>query len=221
MTRVPTQKREYPKILIVEGADDKHSVIHLMKSHVDWPEERSTWPVWVDVGKSADQILATGYLTTEIKARNAEIIGVMLDADFNSVGRYQRIDQLCRTLFPDLPKDMPKGGLVIENGDGKRFGLWLMPDNTSEGDLETFLRFMVPVEKEALWKQACDFVEAAIANGAECRASHIPKANLYSWLALQDPPGQSPGLALSRRILDPHAAYAQPFVSWFRQLYQI
>lgn len=216
-----TQKRDYSRILIVEGVDDRHSVIGLMKNHTNWPEERSEWPVWVEVGNSVDQILEPGYLTTEIKASNAKIIGVMLDADIQAHGRYQRIQQLCATLFPDLPAHMPGGGLVIDNGDDKRFGLWLMPDNASEGALETFLRYLVPNPREALWKQACGCVMAAISAGAECRERHVPKANLYTWLAWQDPPGQSPGLALTRQILDPHSRYAEPFVSWFKQLYQL
>jgi hypothetical protein len=47
----------------------------------------------------------------------------------------------------------------------------------------------------------------------------LPKAFLYTWLAWQDEPGQHPGAALTRKILDPHAASAVPFVNWFRQLY--
>jgi hypothetical protein len=218
---VPTQKRDYSKILIVEGADDKHSVIGLMKSHTNWPEKRTGWPVWIEVGNSVDQILEPGYLTTEIKASNARIIGVMLDADTQARGRYQRIQQLCATLFPDLPAHISPGGLITDNGDDKRFGLWLMPDNTGEGALETFLRYLVPSQKEALWKRACGCVVDAISAGAECRGSHVPKASLYTWLAWQDPPGQSPGLALTRKILDPDSEYAEPFVDWFKRLYRL
>jgi hypothetical protein len=215
------QKRDYSNILIVEGADDKHSVIGLMKDHISWPEERKLWPVWVEVGDSVDQILAAGYLSTEIKASNAKTIGVMLDADVHADGRYRRIQQLCATLFPNLPERMPPAGLVVENDDKKRFGAWIMPDNTSQGDLETFLRYLVPDQQEPLWKQACDSVGAAVSTGAKCRDSHIAKANLYTWLAWQDPPGQSPGLALTRKILDPQSQYARPFVKWFRELYRL
>jgi hypothetical protein len=83
---VLSQKRDYPNILIVEGVDDKHSVIGLMKDHTNWPVERRLWPVWVEVGNSVDQILAAGYLTTEIKASNAKTVGVMLDADIQMAG---------------------------------------------------------------------------------------------------------------------------------------
>jgi len=57
--------------------------------------------------------------------------------------------------------------------------------------------------------------------GAACHESHVPKAELYTWMAWQEPPGQSPGLALTQRILDPQAKYAGPFVRWFRELYRL
>ena len=190
-----------------------------MKGHVNWPEERSLWPVWVEVGGSAEQILATGYLTAEIKASNVRALGVLLDADVSATGRFQRIRQLCSNLFPNLPGQMPSGGLVAENDEGKRFGLWLMPDNSSPGDLETFLRYLIPGEQERLWEQARENVGTAILNGAPCHAAHIPKANLYTWLAWQDPPGQSPGLALTRNVLDPQSIHARVFVKWFMELY--
>jgi hypothetical protein len=214
------KKRDFSKILIVEGPDDKHSVIGLMRHHIDWPKESERWPVWVEVGNSVDEILAPRYLTTEIKAPNAMILGVVLDSDVSARSRYQRIRQLCVGLFPSLPDTMPEGGLVAHN-DEKRFGLWVMPDNSSPGDLESFLRYLVPVEQKSLWKLACESVAAAVAAGAGCREAHITKAQLYTWLAWQDPPGYSPGLALTRRVLDPESSVAAKFVRWFRELYQI
>ena len=145
----------------------------------------------------------------------------MLDADLHVGGRYERIRQLCATLFPSLPGQLSQGGLVVENEDEKRFGVWLMPDNRSQGDLETFLRYLVPDAQEHLWQLACESVTAAVAGGAKCRDSHVPKANLYTWLAWQDPPGQSPGLALTKKILDPQSKYAESFVNWFKELYRL
>jgi hypothetical protein len=218
---VRADKRNYPKLLIVEGMDDRHSVVGLMKNHIHWPEEPRDWPVYIEVGKSVEEILAADYLSTEMKASHVTTMGVMLDADEYAIGRYQRIQQLMTGLFPTLPVTMQQGGLVIENLDGKRFGLWLMPDNESEGDLETFLKYLVPKEQDEIWNLACDSVKGARNKGAPCHDSHVPKANLYTWLAWQEPPGQSPGLALTKRILDPQSPYAGAFVAWFKDLYRI
>ena len=185
-------KSDYERILIVEGPDDRHSIIGLMQHHVDWPGDSKRWPVLVDIGKSVDEILAPGYLSAEIKQRTVKSVGLMLDADGHAAGRYQRVKQLCEGLFPELPNSLPASGLVSQHGD-KRFGLWIMPDNRADGDLETFLRNLVPDALEPLWRHACASVRDAIDTGAGCRQSHMPKANLYTWLAWQDPPGQSQG----------------------------
>ena len=218
---MPTQKRDYSKILIVEGVDDKHSVIGLMRHHADWPEARDLWPVWVEIGGSVEEILEDRYLTTEIKASNAHIVGVMLDADAHMEGRYQRVVQICSTLFPDLPAAMPESGLITENNDAKRFGLWIMPDNRSPGDLESFLRYLVPDEEQAFWQLSIKCVGEAVSSGARCRQPHIPKAILYTWLAWHDPPGQSPGLALTRSVLNIRSKSAEPFIKWLKALYML
>lgn len=143
-----------------------------------------------------------------------------MDADQNAKGRYDRIRQLCSETFPDLPRDMPAAGLIVENKeDQKRFGLWIMPDNITDGSIETFLRLLVQDEK--LWTMACDSVSKAVEAGANCRPTHRAKAELYTWLAWQDPPGQSPGASLAGKILDPKSVHAAGFVDWFVTLYQL
>jgi hypothetical protein len=87
--------------------------------------------------------------------------------------------------------------------------------------LETFLRYLVPDDAEIVWRHATEAVASARNLGARCRESHLPKAELYTWLAWQDPPGFSPGRALTKKILDPHSEHATPFVKWFRDLYQL
>src|ERR1700691_6817659 len=95
-----------------------------------------------------------------------------------------------------------------------------MPDNLSPGSLETFLRYLVPAHTQNLWQHAKDSVAVAkTTHGAACRDSHVEKAHLYTWLAWQDPPTQSPGMALTAKILDPHAGEAGTFIAWFRSLY--
>jgi len=120
-----------------------------------------------------------------------------------------------------MPAALPPGGLIVDNDDGKRLGVWIMPDNTSAGSLETFLRYLVPDPAEPLWKSAVDAVTKAKELGCPCRDTHLAKAHLYTWLAWQDPPNQNPGHALAQKVLDPHNEQANAFVEWFRQLYEL
>lgn len=214
-------RRDHSNLLIVEGQDDKFSIIGLMEHHVAWPDKREDCPVYIEVGSSAEEILKQGYLTAQIKASHIQAVGVMLDADANAHGRYHKIRNLCSQLFPDLPAEIKQDGLIISNGDQKRFGVWLMPDNISDGCLETFLKYLVPDTSETVWQHAVESVAHARDLGASCRESHLPKAELYTWLAWQDPPGYSPGRALTQRVLDPRSPHAAPFVNWFKGLFQL
>ena len=192
-----------------------------MQHHVSWPDGVDNAPVYIKIGKSASEILEPGYLTAEIKALHAKQVGVMIDADVHTEGRYQSIRNLCRKLFPLMPASLPIEGLVVANQEGKRFGVWIMPDNDATGCLETFLQFFIPNDAEPIWQHATDSVSAARRMGAPCKETHVIKANLYTWLAWQDEPGQSPGLALTRKILDPLCPYSEQFVNWFKALYQV
>jgi hypothetical protein len=209
----------HPKLLIVEGSDDLHSVVGLMRHHVAWPVPKEEAPVYIKVGGSADEILKEGYISALLKSSPIRILGIMLDADDNSSGRYQRIVDICKPLFPSIPKSLPPTGVIAQDSDGKRLGVGVMPDNVSAGFLEVFLRYLVPDQQQPLWKHAVQSVDGAKALAATCKTTHLPKAHLYTWLAWHDPPGRSPGLALTNKVLDPSAGFAQPFVSWFKSLY--
>ena len=208
--------------MIVEGGDDRHSVIGLMRAYIPWPDAEPEWPVVIDLGKSDSEILATGYITTYLKAPGLESLGVVLDADENPASsRYQRLHDLCQGMFPQIPRELPIDGLIVKNDEGKRLGIWIMPNNESGGSLETFLVQLVPDGDGPLWKHVLDCIHVAIECGAECRECHLDKAKLYTWLAWQDPPGRSPGIALTKKTLDPHSSHAATFVEWFRKLYKL
>lgn len=191
-----------------------------MRHHVDWPEKPKELPVYISLGGGAEDILTPGFLTAKIKEASTRILGVMFDADTNPKGRYSRARDRCLSLFPDLPEELPAEGLIAEH-DEKRLGIWIMPDNVSEGSLETFLRYLVPDASAEVWRHAVDSVRQATQKGAPCRDCHYDKADLYTWLAWQDPPGYSPGMALTKKILDPHGQTAAAFVKWFSTLYQL
>lgn len=207
--------------MIVEGQEDKFALIELMGHHINWPNDKELAPVCVEVVGSADQILATGYISGKLKESGVSVLGVVLDADEEITGRWQRISSLCADIFPKMPDTIPPGGLILENRDGMRFGVWIMPDNNSSGMLETFLAYLVPESSNPVLEYARHTVTEAREKGASCRESHVDKAHVHTWLAWQDPPGQPLGRALTRKILDPHSAHAVPFVLWFRKLYKL
>lgn len=215
---MPRRSDNNPNLLIVEGHDDRMSVVGLMEHHVTWPDGKENAPVYIDLGLSADEILNAKYLSTQIKRPGLRRLGIMFDADTKPKSRYSTLRTICEDFFPNLPEELPANGIIAEHED-IRLGAWIMPDNSSDGDLETFLRHLVPVGGEDVWKHAEESVAQARSLGAKCKDAHVAKANLYTWLAWQDEPGQSPGRALTQKILDPYGNRAVSFIEWFTNLY--
>lgn len=97
----------------------------------------------------------------------------------------------------------------------------MMPDNRLRGMLETFLAYMVPEANDALWTYSQVVVEEAHRKNAPFTEFHRDKAQIYTWLAWQNPPGRQLHQAVMERILNPHHPRAQTFISWFKQLYEL
>lgn len=212
---------ENPNKLLVEGYDDLFSVKGLMQHHINWPDNIDEAPVYIKVGLGVTNILQKDYISALIKESNTKTLGVMLDADLDADNRFTSFRDLCIDHFPNIPKQLPESGLIIEREDGKRIGLWLMPDNVSKGAIEVFLQYLVPDDAKKGWQYAVHSTTEAKKLGCNYRDCHIDKANLYSWLAWQDEPGQYPGHALTRKVLDAKAPSAVPFVKWFLKLYSL
>lgn len=210
--------RGHEKVLIVEGVDDKGCVIGLMRNHIPWEEP---WPVFIKPTGGAGDILKPALLSAQLKEHGVRTVGIMLDANSNPAGRYQSIRNTCSKFSLSLPETLPAEGGIAKNAGGMRIGVWIMPDNASEGYIETFLRYLVPDNEEPIWKHAKNAVSAAKELGAQCPEKDIPKANLFTWLAWQSIPGQQPGIALTKHILNPRSPHAAPFVKWFRELFEV
>ena len=131
----------HPRVLLVEGPDDKHVVIHL--------SERSglaqNFKIVEKEGK--DSLLDSIEVEVDIPGRT--VLGIMLDANDDLDARWQAVtDRLNRLRqedhfeLPELPEQPNPSGTIIEGR--LRIGIWLMPDNSSTGELEDFVGSMIP-----------------------------------------------------------------------------
>lgn len=209
------------KHLLVEGQDDKYAIIEFMAKHVPWGDQRRDWPVLVEQCNGAEELLAPEFITTFLMSREVEILGIVLDADDRIKSRWRTVRSRCLPEFPSLPKELAPAGVITTNDEGKRLGIWIMPDNSARGMLETFMAFLVPNPEEPIWAHAVAATAEAVQKGARCRDCHRDKANIYTWLAWQDPPGYSIGGALKQNMLNAQAPYAAPFVEWFKALFEL
>ena len=200
--------RVNPNQLLVEGSDDLHAIVSLMEHHMHWPDDPRKRPVVIAFAGSAEELLEPAYLSTAYKRSGLRNMGLILDADKAFASRWSGARRFCEKFFTSVPAKLPKVGLILEDTEGKRCGVWIMPDNTSVGMLETFCAHLVPSKRTDLWTFADEAIETARAKGGDWRDCHRDKARMHTWLAWQDPPGERIGLPS-----------AQTFVTWFKKLY--
>lgn len=219
------QATVYPKVLLVEGDQDKRVIPELI--------ETNRIP-WVIEGQPIVQIRAAGgyealrdpdTIAAELTASGLEALGIIVDADEAPQQRWQSVRDALEQGIPDLieplPMELPETGLIHRTKLGIRFGVWMMPDNRREGMLETFLANLLPDDSTNLWEFAQTAARSAQTNHqAPYTAVQTDKAQIYTWLAWQNPPDCQLHQALNKqRIFQPSHPHAQRFVQWFKDLY--
>lgn len=211
----------HPKILLVEGKQDVRVIPELIEANgVNWGTRNSP-VVYVRDYDGYSNLVDPDVISTELQASGLSALGIMIDADNNTSERWQSIRDASLKSIPDLPETLPEEGLIHIAPNGIKFGIWLMPDNKMDGMLETFLTYIIPIGSEVLWQFAQEVTQEAKNKGAMFTDFQLDKANIYTWLAWQVPPGRQLHQAITERILDPKHPSAQRFVTWFRTLYSL
>lgn len=217
--------RKNERKLLVEGKVEQRTIPELIEAQgVTWEltgdKGERQFAVAIEEMGGTTKLLNVQNLSVRMKDPTTRILGIVIDADDDPLGRWKSIRQACLPSFPSLPGAIPKEGLITDH-NGKRFGVWIMPDNESRGMLETFLLFLAPSEEDQLVKLAKQVCKDAKDAGAPFKDVHSAKAEIYTWLAWQDEPGQQLHAAVQQRILNPASTHAAPFASWFINLFEL
>jgi hypothetical protein len=211
----PSSKSPYR--LIVEGPDDKWTLIHLLRRHgFDW-DDPSKGPPYVHEAGGITTLLSRDFLSSALKSH--ERLGLVLDADFPPPDRWHQLRSVLATLGIALPSTPASDGVIVSGmRPNSRLGIWLMPDNSQPGRIEEFIEKLVPTGSPT-WTHARDATTQALALGAPLRVQDHIKGALHAWLAWQADPGLPFGTALFSRILEHDSPEAQRFVAWFKQCF--
>lgn len=196
--------------LLVEGPDDKHVIRHLLKSRgLDLAEKQVQ--DMDGIFKLLDDLPA--YLKSSERA-----VGVIIDADLDASSRWQSVaDHVRKAGYENVPKEPQAAGTILEAQDKPRLGVWLMPNNELPGAIEEFVKLLIP-DGDEVWPHAREFVAALPENLCRFRPQDTPKAEIHTWLAVQDEPGSRMGAAITKRYLDGTSARADAFVAFIQQL---
>lgn len=202
------------KILLVEGTDDEHVLKHICGNR-NIPDLDGVVPHKNDIDLLDD-------FTVRIKTSTEEgdVLGVVIDADKEPSGRWQSIrNRLLEAGYENVPDKADSIGTIVEPPDRSilpRVGVWIMPDNVSQGKLENFLRHLVP-EDDDLIARATDVVDNL--RDRRFRCIDKIKAVMHTWLAWQKSPGRPYGTAITAGYLDANAPLANQIVDWLNRLF--
>ncbi len=112
------------------------------------------------------------------------------------------------------------GGFVFPHNDGLNpLGVWIMPDNSSEGMIEHMIANAVRQDETQLLQHAGTIVENLQNPKFEDR--HIIKAHVSTWLAWQERPGEGIDYAIEKDLIDYQAPCIQNLCHWLRQVYLV
>lgn len=204
-------KQTQSKLLLVEGNDDMH-VVYALCEKFAIPETFK-----VKDCKGIDNLFKQ--LAVQFKGTNINTVGVIIDADVNLLTRWRQVKNTLSEVFTDLPNDLPEEGLILTEGE-KRVGVWIMPNNLTSGMLEDFIRFLVPDDDLMLPKVKYLLQNIEKEKQNKYKVIHRTKAEISSWLALQEDPGTPMGLSITKRYLSIERDECLVFVNWMKELFK-
>jgi len=222
--------------LLVEGKNDAHVLYSLFKQHniaASSTEKPSKDPDAIRIDQiftGNDDIDPADYFEVQLMATpESGCLGIILDADFNLAGKWMALRNRLLTFgFPGqaIPENPVETGSIIREAELPTVGIWLMPDNKLEGELEHFLELLVPEKSQnPLWALVVETLEKIPPE--DSFPKHIKrfkeqdrrKALIHTWLAWQESPGKPLGLAVTAGFFNAKAPHALIFINWIRQLF--
>lgn len=195
------------KLLLVEGQDDKHVVEHLCRRLASGLAFHCK-----DKGGSGPLLDA---IDEEIAADERVALGILMDANDDIAARWQAIGDRLREEKVRLPAEPERGGTVIDSDP--RVGIWLMPNNSTPGELENFVAELVPKD-DPVWPLAKQYVDGIPNEHRRFSPKKELRAKIHAWLATRREPRRM-GAAIGTAELDAEAPLASQFADWLRALF--
>ena len=203
----PPPSQPIDRVLLVEGQDDKHIVLQLCERH------QSTRSFFIDDKGNIDQVLES--IALEIKAPDRQAVGILVDANDDRTRRWAAVQNRLRRAGITSPQSPDPDGTIIQANP--RIGIWLMPDNTSAGELEDFVAKMIP-DNDPVWPLSQSYIDGIPSRDRKVIAKRRSRAQVYAWLATRKDPRQM-GTAIKARDLEVDGALSQKFVAWLNNLF--
>ena len=203
------------KILLVEGTDDEHVLKHICGNRgIPQLDEVKPHEGIINLLESLEVRLTL--------SEEGDIIGVVIDADTEISDRWKSIrNQVTGVGYQNVPDQPDPDGTILDPPTGTllpRLGVWIMPNNQTNGILEDFLHSLVP-QPNILFDHARNSVAAIPEGERRFKQLYEPKAIIRTWLAWQKNPGLPFGKAITASFLDPNVREVDVLAAWLKRLF--
>lgn len=179
---------------------------------------RSRFQKKIEEGQGIEALLRG--LPDRLKLTKLQTLGIVVDADTDVAARWQAVCNKLRTSgYQNLPTSPPAEGLIHEQEQLPKIGVYIMPDNQLRGNLEDFVTRLVSDDDIFLPKAEAILQDFERDGTNLYPLSRRPKALIYTWLAWQKKPGMSMNQAITAKVLQHDAAIARLFFEWINQLF--
>jgi hypothetical protein len=218
------------RILLVEGESDQGFFEEVCKSLGLDARVQVAPPKALGEGRNSKEAVFNilPKLVKQLADGSLKRLAAVVDADYEAerglgFGKtFARFGEILTDyrLAADAQESGAPRGLVFRHADGlPDVGLWVMPDNRSEGMLEDWIEGCVKQDELALLQHAQGVV-AALPEPRKFKQIHRAKAEVATWLAWQKRPGYGPYLAMTDDLLDPDSTGFRGLADWLSYIYR-
>ena len=155
----------------------------------------------------------------EINVDGRRSVGIVVDANDDPLERWESlVDHLREAGITGIPERPQPGGVCIESTTRlPSVGIWLMPNNQSRGELEDFVRTMLPAN-DPVWPLSQSYIDGIDEAHRKFKERKVLRAEVHAWLATRELPGRM-GAAIKEGDLDVGGELATRFANWLRRVF--
>ena len=155
-------------------------------------------------------------ISGKIKVSGRLVVGILVDANSTLMDRWKSVrDRIMRANI-QVPTHPNPDGTIIDGTP--RVGIWLMPDNESSGELEDFVKQMIPTG-DPVWPLSQRYIDGIPQANRKFSDHKKLRAQLYAWLATRKDP-EKMGLAIKAHDLNVDGILCKKFVAWLMALFE-
>lgn len=207
------------QVLLVEGQDDLHVILQLWCRLVRQGDSQAVCVpnFCIDEKGGIDRLLPAIYGEVNVDSRRA--VGIVVDADDRPQERWESlVEPLREAGIRNIPERPQPGGICIGSTPQlPSVGIWLMPDNQSTGELEDFVRTMLP-DNDPVWPSSQLYIDGIDEKHRKFKGGKVLRAKVHAWLATREQPGRM-GAAIKERDLDIEGELAVSFANWLQRVF--